>query len=90
MLWLMLLAPLLGIAGYRAMRSEQRRWLATLCRIGAVVALAAAMARPMFSWHSDRKTIVAVVDVSPSAGPVAWAHSPTAAQPSAQAEDGGR
>lgn len=68
LLWLLLLAPLIAITGYRAMRPDQRRWTTALLRGVAVAALVLALARPLL--HTDRESpvVVVVVDVSPSAG----------------------
>ncbi len=68
LLWLLLLAPVIAVAVYRAMRPDQRR-LTTAVLCGASIAsTVVALAKPVLRTNGRTPVIVAVIDLSPSAG----------------------
>ncbi len=71
LLWLLLLAPALAYAGYRA--GGPRRLLVASLRAAGVAALVLALSRPILPWRSAAPTTVAVVDLSPDAAATALA-----------------
>ena len=67
LLWLMLAAPLLAVAGFHHARPS-RRWLVAISRALAMALMVIALCRPVVQMGRSTPVVVAVVDLSPSAG----------------------